>query len=111
MSVSHHPDNLRFRLESGTSVSDLSSDYDEQADILYLWLGDKPREAFSLSSREGHLVRIDPRTNEIVGFTIFDFHRIWQDDDVTELNVTPPDFRHDQDSEVTHSEPMRLVPA
>lgn len=88
MSVSH-PDNLNYLLDG---EEQLGASYDEQADVLYLWRGDEPREAFTLNSEEGYLVRLDPESFEIVGFTIFDFCRRWQEDDhtITTLRVTVP---------------------
>jgi hypothetical protein len=49
----------------------LGADHDSFADVLYLWRDGGPTEAISLTSVEGHLVRVDPGTGEIVGFTIF----------------------------------------
>ena len=49
----------------------LGADYDSFADVLYLWRGGGPTGAISLTSIEGHLVRVDPETGDIVGFTIF----------------------------------------
>jgi uncharacterized protein YuzE len=49
----------------------LGSEFDAEADVLYLWRGDAPVEAMSVTSNEGHLVRVDIATGEIVGFTIF----------------------------------------
>ncbi len=49
----------------------LGADYDEFADVLYLWRGEEPTQAISLTSMEGHLVRLDPETGDLVGFTIF----------------------------------------
>jgi uncharacterized protein YuzE len=43
--------------------------YDAEADIAYLSI-DRPRPAVSWESPEGHLVRLDPATDEIVGLTI-----------------------------------------
>ncbi len=43
--------------------------YDAEADIAYLSIGD-PRPAVSWESPEGHLVRLDPRTDELVGLTL-----------------------------------------
>jgi uncharacterized protein YuzE len=90
MSVSH-PDRLAYLLDG---KEQLSASYDEQADILYLWRGDAPREAVTLNSEEGYLVRLDPDTYKVVGFTIFDFCRRWQEDDhqATRLTVTIPSF-------------------
>lgn len=88
MSVSH-PDSLRYLLD-GTEP--LGASYDEQADVLYLWRGAEPQEAVTLNSDEGFLVRLDPESYAIVGFTIFDFCRRWQEDDrkTTRLTVTIP---------------------
>ena len=109
MSVSH-PDSLHFsvRNEHG-EIESLSSSYDEQADILYLWLGAAPREAFSVTSDEGHLVRLDPTTYEVVGFTIFDFRRRWQADDPDgDVKVSLPSFGEDE-GEVTAARELELV--
>lgn len=92
MSVSH-PDEMSFgvRDESGEAAS-LAASYDEKADILYLWTGEAPREAISVTCDEGHLVRLDPVTYEVVGFTIFDFRLRWQAESLAagELKVSLP---------------------
>lgn len=49
----------------------LSAIHDERGDVLYLWRGERARAAVCVESQEGHLVRIDPDTGELVGFTIF----------------------------------------
>jgi uncharacterized protein YuzE len=86
-----HPDKLTFRIED----EELHSSYDEQADILYLWRGE-PREAVSLTSEEGHLIRFNPDTGEIVGFTIFDFKRRWCADELPgQFYVSVPDVESD----------------
>jgi hypothetical protein len=108
MSVSH-PDNLNYLLD-GTEK--LGASYDEQADVLYLWRGEASTEAVTLNSEEGYLVRLDPESYAIVGFTIFDFCRRWQEDDhkTTKLTVTIPSlgFRGGETSEPQTHE---LVPA
>jgi hypothetical protein len=108
MSVSH-PDKLNYLLDGEEK---LSASYDEQADVLYLWRGRKPQEAVTLNSDEGYLVRLDPETYSIVGFTIFDFCRRWQEDDgkTTKITVTVPSlgFRGGETSEPQTHE---LVPA
>ncbi len=71
-----HPDKLNYLFND----EPLGAEYDEQADILYLWRGD-PTGDLLLTTAEGHLVRIDPETAEIVGFTIFDFCSRWQAED------------------------------
>jgi uncharacterized protein YuzE len=43
--------------------------YDAEADIAYLSVGE-PKEAISWESPEGHLVRLDPDTGELVGVTL-----------------------------------------
>ena len=104
-----HPDKTRFRIDSG---DELSSSYDEEADILYLWFGDAPREAISVTSKEGHLVRLDPDTHEIVGFTVFDFCRRWQQvaGPGGHLPITTPDLG-ESPGEVTASSQRLLLTA
>jgi hypothetical protein len=108
MSVSH-PTNLNYLLD-GTEA--LGASYDEQADVLYLWRGKTSQEAVTLTSEEGYLVRLDPESYAIVGFTIFDFCRRWQEEDhkTTSLTVTIPSlgFRGGETSEPQTHE---LVPA
>lgn len=107
MSVSH-PDNLNFLLDGQER---LGASYDEQTDVLYLWRGEKSSEAVTLNSEEGFLVRLDPETYQIVGFSIFDFCRRWQQDDhkSTTLTVTIPSmgFR----GETSERQQHELVPA
>ena len=78
-------DGYIFTLD-GTEQLDAS--YDEGADVLYLWRGAEPREAMSIESREGHLVRVDAETGELVGFTIFEWNG--QLRDAGEFTVTSP---------------------
>jgi hypothetical protein len=68
MSGSQDVDRPMFLLDGR---EELGADYDKFADVLYLWRGDAPRAAVSLTSVEGHLVRIDAETGELAGFTIF----------------------------------------
>jgi hypothetical protein len=42
--------------------------YDSENDIAYLSIG-TPREAITWESPEGHLLRLDPDTDELVGIT------------------------------------------
>lgn len=108
MSVSH-PDNLNYLLDGEEA---LTASYDEQADVLYLWRGGSPREAVTLNSEEGFLVRLDPETYEMVGFTIFDFCRRWQQDDrrTTRLTVTLPSLGF-RGGETSDPQTHELVPA
>ncbi len=62
---------------------ELSAEYDSEEDILYAWVGGEPREAVTYETNEGHLVRLDPETNELVGVTIFDFQARWADRPIT----------------------------
>lgn len=109
MSVSH-PDSLKFFVrDADGGREDLRASYDEQADILYLWIGEKPQEAISVTSDEGHLVRLAPETYEVVGFTIFDFCRRWQADDRGgEIKVSLPSLGEDQ-GEVIAARELELV--
>lgn len=68
MSASPSADSYIFLLDG---KEQLGADFDEFADVLYLCRGDEPVPAISLTSNEGHLVRINDETGEIVGFTIF----------------------------------------
>ena len=106
MSVSH-PDSLHFKLND----KPVTSAYDEQADILYLWLGKKPQEAISVTSNEGHLVRLHPETYKIVGVTVFDFCRKWQADDPGgSIEFTLPSLGEDEGG-VTEPQRFALVGA
>ena len=60
----------------------LSCEYDEDDDTLYAWIGEKPREAITYETKDGHLVRLDPETKEFVGVTIFDFEAKWSDEGI-----------------------------
>jgi uncharacterized protein YuzE len=46
--------------------------YDREEDILYVTLGDSD-SALCIEQGEGFLVRIDPESGEVVGFTVIDF--------------------------------------
>jgi Protein of unknown function (DUF2283) len=107
MSVSH-PDRLSYLLGG---EEELGASYDEQADILYLWRGDAPVPAVSLTSEEGHLIRFDPKSYELVGITIFDFCRDWQQaDPVSHIPVTIPSLGLKK-GETTEPQRLELVPA
>ncbi|MHB0981584.1 MAG: hypothetical protein ACYC5Q_16205 [Thermoleophilia bacterium] len=49
-----------------------TTSYDERGDVLYLGVG-QPSEALTWESPEGHLVRLDPDTLEVVGLTVLGF--------------------------------------
>jgi uncharacterized protein YuzE len=60
----------------------LTSDYDEAADILYLWVSE-PQPAITYETSQGHLVQLDPTTREFVGVAILDFAANWKDKSIT----------------------------
>ena len=50
----------------------LNYHYDREEDILYVTLGDSD-SALCIEQGDGFLVRIDPESGEVVGFTVIDF--------------------------------------
>ena len=46
--------------------------YDKEGDVLYIYF-DKPFEAVCVEEEEGLLIRVDPETSEVIGYTIIDF--------------------------------------
>ena len=68
---------MTFELE-GTP---LVSDYDEGADILYLWT-EGPWPAVTYEDDHGHLIQLDPETREFVGVMIVDFRARWEGRDI-----------------------------
>jgi hypothetical protein len=68
MSGSQDVDRCEFLLDGNER---LGARYDDFADVLYLWRGVESRPGISIPANEGHLVRIDPESGELVGFTIF----------------------------------------
>jgi hypothetical protein len=61
----------------------LNYEYDEDDDTLYAWAGERPSEAITYETADGHLVRLDPETKEFVGVTIFEFRARWGDQDIS----------------------------
>jgi uncharacterized protein YuzE len=51
---------------------ELSWDYDEEADVLYISVG-KPRPAVGTDIGDGVIVRYDEKKKEVVGITILGF--------------------------------------
>lgn len=60
----------------------LTADYDDEADILYLWVED-PCPAVTYETSQGHLVQLDPDTREFVGVTIIDYKARWEGSEIT----------------------------
>jgi len=50
----------------------LNYHYDREEDILYVTLGDSD-SALCIEQGNGFLIRIDPESGEVVGFTVIDF--------------------------------------
>lgn len=59
----------------------LVSDYDEEADALYLWV-EGPCRAVTDETRDGHLVQLDPETREFVGVAIVDYRARWEGQEI-----------------------------
>ena len=53
-------------------IDQLTVSYDKEADVLYITEG-KPRETIGEMMDDGVIVRRDPKTKEVLGFTIVDF--------------------------------------
>ena len=74
----------------------LKYNYSERGDVLYAYVN-KPRPAKSIEIENGIVLRVDIKTNKIVGFTIVDFKRRTTDGSITKIpyfdNVTPSFFR------------------
>ena len=65
---------MTFKLDGEPLVSD----YDEEADILYLWT-EGPRPSVTFESDNGILVQLDAATREFVGLMIVDFKARWEE--------------------------------
>lgn len=48
--------------------------YDNENDVLYFHF-EKPKEAVSVEIADGVFARLDPNTDEVVGFTILDLRK------------------------------------
>ena len=48
--------------------------YDPEADVLYVAFG-KPKPAEGIDIGDGTILRVEPISNEVVGFTILDFSK------------------------------------
>ena len=66
----------------------MTPDYDEDEDILYLWVNG-PQAAVTFETSQGHLVQLDPESHELVGITIVDYRRLWEG---KEIAVDVPQF-------------------
>lgn len=62
----------RFTYGDGPTAKDMTASYDEEADIMYLSLGE-PCPAVTWEDESGLLVRLDPETRGFVGLTVVDY--------------------------------------
>ncbi len=67
------------------------ADYDADADVLYLHLGE-PRTAEGEETPEGHVLRYAPDTQDIVGLTVI--HAKWLLERDGQLTITIPEQIH-----------------
>lgn len=65
----------KIKLPQGKTVN---AHYDETADVLYVSFGE-PRVSETLDTGEDLLIRFDPSTGEITGFTILNFSEFGQE--------------------------------
>jgi hypothetical protein len=69
---------MAFILNDDGSRTDLVSEYDQAEDVMYSWVPPEPHaHGVAYETPDGHLVLLDPGTNELVGVTIFDFYARW----------------------------------
>ena len=54
--------------------NELKINYDREADVLYCSFGD-PQPALSVEQGNGVVVRMNPDTDEVVGYTIINFFK------------------------------------
>lgn len=66
------------KIRLGVQESHLRIFYDRKGDVLYISVG-SPREAISKETGDDILIRMDPTTQEIVGFTILNFTERFSD--------------------------------
>lgn len=53
-------------------LNEMNLSFDPKADVLYCSFGE-PREALSVEMDDGVVLRLNPDTDEVVGFTVVDF--------------------------------------
>lgn len=58
--------------------------YDTENDVLYSYIN-KPRSAYCIEKDNGVLIRTDPKTNKVVGFTVIDYKRRILNNNLTEI--------------------------
>ncbi|MBI3811451.1 MAG: DUF2283 domain-containing protein [Nitrospirae bacterium] len=60
--------------------------YDREADVLYLSVG-KPQKAKSVETGDDFVLRLHPKTAEVVGLTIIDFSKHFPQLDPTHIKL------------------------
>jgi hypothetical protein len=94
--------NTRFFLDEDEI---LEAAYDAEADVLYLWREGGPAPGIALTTEDGHIVRFDPDTGEVVGFTLPDWAARWRDKKKIEIRLEVPAHgtsERDEDEAKTH---------
>ncbi len=79
--------NVKFFLDDDEP---LEAEYDEEADVLYLWRQGGPSEGVGLTTEDGMVVRFDPDTGEAVGFTLLDWAVRWRRQKRIEIRLEIP---------------------
>jgi hypothetical protein len=97
-----------YFLEGPEGREPLGASYDEHADVLYLWRGEKPVEAISLPTNDGILVRVHPKTGDLVGVTLLDYDVFWAEKERIEIQV-PAVGRSESDAAPPKPEHRQLV--
>ena len=62
--------------------------FDEEGDVLDISLG-KPKKAVSKELEDDILIRINPKTKKIIGFTILNFTKRFKNSKAPEEIITP----------------------
>lgn len=96
-----------FRLDG---VEPLGFSYDDDADVLYLWRGVRPRPAIGLTNGDGHVIRLDEESGEIVGFTILNWLQVWASRG-TPLVIDVPDLEAERGKLSGERHELELLPA
>jgi uncharacterized protein YuzE len=56
------------------SAAEMKINYDRAADVAYVAFG-QPREGISVETDNGIVLRVDPNTDEVIGFTVVNFFK------------------------------------
>jgi hypothetical protein len=64
-------------------LDQLTFDYDEEGDVLFIEVrGSEGRPAISFETDEGHVVRLDPETHELLGAEVLGYMTHWEGRDI-----------------------------